>query len=372
MQIKRIDLYKYSVNIPTVHFQNNIAASEKQRFFVVIKISTDRDYAGYSMAGHFVHQNYHSIIEGISRVADFILGKDPWEKQLIWDYLRVMERRGILSIQAFGAIDVALWDLCGKIVDQPIVNLLGRVRDTIPVYASCQKHGTIEEYLQEIKSLQKRGIKIYKLHPIGNLRQDIKLAESIYNEYKGQIQYIFDGTFNYSLSEAIFLGKKLDKFGFLWLEDPLKELKIEAYKHLHKKIITPLALGDLSPEFNSQSIAAYLISACCDIIKPDIAYKGGITGSKLMADITSGFGLNCDIHHAGNPLLNVATLHLACSLNNVNSYEWIIPDELHNYGIIDYPEPDTSGTIKCPSGAGLGVHLDFEVLSKNLIKSINL
>jgi len=158
----------------------------------------------------------------------------------------------------------------------------------------------------------------------------------------------------------------------MWLEDPLKEPRVEAYKHLYKKIITPIAIGDLSPSLDSQSILQYLNSECCNIVKPDIAYKGGLTGSRLMAEMAIEHGLECDIHHAGNPLLNIATLHLSCSLDNLSFYEWIIPDSLHNYGVVDYPKPDASGIINCPNGPGLGVELDIKALTKNLIKSFTV
>ena len=372
MKIERVELYKYPAEIPTVHFSKNIVASENKRIFVVIKVITDKGQAGYSMAGHFVHQAYHAIVEGICQAAEFMLAKSPWDRLSIWEYLRVMERRGILPSQAFGAIDVALWDLCGKIAEEPISHLLGRGSRSLPVYASCQKHDTIDEYIEEIGALQQKGIKRYKLHPTGHLDQDIQLSEEIYKQYNGQIKYMFDGTFNYSLSEAILLGKVLDKYGFFWLEDPLKEPKLDAYRHLYEKIVTPLAVGDLSPSLDSQSIAAYMCSNCFDIVKPDVAYKGGITGSKRMAQIAAAHGLDCDVHHGGNPLLNVATLHLMSSLNNVSAYEWIIPEGLHDYGILDYPKPDEEGLIHCPEGPGLGVQLDFESLTKYPVKSISV
>jgi L-alanine-DL-glutamate epimerase-like enolase superfamily enzyme len=114
------------IEIPTVHFSKNIEANENKRIFVVIKVMTDKGQAGYSIAGHFVHQAYHAMVEGICQAAEFMLAKSPSDRLSIWEYLRIMERRGILPSRAFGAIDVALWDLCGKIAEAPISHLLGR------------------------------------------------------------------------------------------------------------------------------------------------------------------------------------------------------------------------------------------------------
>jgi L-alanine-DL-glutamate epimerase-like enolase superfamily enzyme len=118
-----------------------------------------------------------------------------------------------------GPVDVALWDLAAKAAGLPLFRLLGAYRTTLPVYASSQFMPEVEDYVHDAALYRQRGINAYKIHPSGDWQTHIKIAQRLREAYPDMTRMI-DPASNYTLTEAVAVGRELERLRFVWLEEP--------------------------------------------------------------------------------------------------------------------------------------------------------
>ena len=142
----------------------------------LVEVLTDAGIVGYSSARAQGGTGGRAIAESILKTArPRVIGQDPMRREAIWQSLATLERAGYLPIFATSAIDVALWDIAGKALGQPVWRLLGGYRDRLPAYASSAHMETVEAYLSELDDVRARGYRAYKIHPTGRDDEDIAL-----------------------------------------------------------------------------------------------------------------------------------------------------------------------------------------------------
>ena len=132
------------------------------------------------------------------------------------------ENRSVYT-NVIGAIDICLWDINGKVADQPIHRLLGTCKNEVPAYSSTAYHETIEAYAEEAVLFKELGWGAHKLHPHGDPDTDILICEAVRDAVGDDMLLMLDSMWAYRYSDALRVGRAIEDMDYYWYEDPLVE-----------------------------------------------------------------------------------------------------------------------------------------------------
>ncbi len=274
---------------------------------------------------------------------------------------------------ALAAIDVALWDLKGQILDQPIYRLLGGAwRTEMPFYASIggNAHHTVDEVVRQVEAwlpLQPALVKIRfdgdKTQRDTDLAGDIEKARAVRNLVGADFPLAFDANNTYSVTGALRVGRVLEELGYSWFEEPVAHLHTRSFEQLAGKLDIPIAAGE--QEYTLRGIQT-LIDAGVAILQPDIVKTGGFTGMSDMAALAKVAGVDF-VPHQTQPLLgHTANLHLVASLLHSHfPCEWNDRSGQQNTAV-NIPVFPENGVFRLSEAPGLGIDWNAVELEKRL------
>ncbi|MGA2841084.1 MAG: enolase C-terminal domain-like protein [Steroidobacteraceae bacterium] len=348
--------------IPPVVYGPNIRMPGGPSTLGLLAISTDDGATGHSFLGGATRG---AELEGralIETLKPLLMAQNPLDRERLNQ--RMWGRGRLTMVRAIGAVDVALWDLAGKIAGLPVHQLLGSYRDSIPAYASSQALGSPEEYCEQALYYKSRGWQAYKIHPPHPWADDIKVCTEVRNAVGEGYPLMLDATWSYDYPTAVRVGRAIQDLGFHWFEDPLTEWNIHGYQKLRQQLHVPLMATEL-PFAGLDQYAPWLLGQATDFLRGDVCFKGGITTCVKAAHLAEAFGMNFEIHHGSNSLNNVACLHIAMAIRNCEYFEVLLPDAANKFGLVEDIEVDSQGLVHAPMGPGLGVEIDFDCIKRN-------
>ena len=155
---------------------------------------------------------------------------------------------------------------------------------------------------------------------------------------------MYDGSAGFDLVESLYVGKALQDAGYLWLEEPMREFNIEAYRKLADALLIPILSGETSDGAH-YNIADFIVQGAGDMVRTSTHYKGGITGGLRVAHLAEAFNLRAEVH-GGGP----ANLHLACAVPNNTYYESLV----YSLDLEVEPGIGRDGCISPPQVPGIG------------------
>ena len=197
----------------------------------VVTVETDQGINGNAFLGSSrVGANHHApgLIEFIKPI---VMGRNPLDIGAIWQDMWKMNRS--VSTYVIAAIDVCLWDINGKMANQPIHRLLGTYKETAPVYSSTAYHETKEEYAEEAIKFKELGWTAHKIHPHGNPKYDIEICKAVREAVGDDMKLMLDSMWAYQYEDSVRVGRAIEDLNFYWYEDPLVEEDIYSYKKLY-------------------------------------------------------------------------------------------------------------------------------------------
>jgi L-alanine-DL-glutamate epimerase-like enolase superfamily enzyme len=260
-------------------------------------------------------------------------------------------------------VDVALWDLGGKVAGLPIHRMLGSYRESIPAYASSEVLPSKEAYAEEAVRIKESGLHGYKIHPPAVWRQDIEICRHVRKAVGEGYHLMLDSTWSYNYVEALRVGRALEELDYYWFEDPLDADDITNYVKLRQKLDIPIMATEYSPG-GFQAYAPWIIMQATDFLRGDVAVKGGISALVKIAHLAEAFHMNLEVHHGGNSLNNVANLQVILAIPNTEYFEILLPDSTQKYGLVEDLTAGRDGTVRPPDGPGLGARIDFELIER--------
>jgi L-alanine-DL-glutamate epimerase-like enolase superfamily enzyme len=327
---------------------------------LVLQVRTDEGITGQSMvycgqsgvpAAHF----YAEIMR------PFLVGRDPARIEAIWQEMLVLDRfHAFMQINYPGPIDVALWDIAGQRAGLPLWQMLGGYRDRIPCYESSPFYPEIDDYVAHALRAREMGFKAFKLHPPRAARREVEACTAVREAVGDSMVLMSDPVAAYDHREALWVGRHLERLDYYWFEEPLADTDIHGYIELCRALDIPIA----GVEFLSGGVfttAEYIVRRAVDIVRSDVSWKGGFTGFRKTAALAEAFGLKCEIHLTVVPLLQVANLHAACAIKNCDYHE-VAGAEGETWGLKHTFALDADGCMAAPSGPGLGVDVDWDVI----------
>lgn len=348
-----------------------------ERCICVVKITTsDGQYGwgeGYGPA---------SVLEaGINLLKPMVIGKNPLENEVIWSdmYRKTLDfaRRGIL-VASMSAIDVALWDLKGKILGLPVSILLGGAqRSQVRPYATglyfSDYNNPSKDFDKEVRQYIRKGFKAIKMKVGLGIKEDYKNVKRMREVIGEDIELMIDSNHAYTLREAVTLAKKLEPFNISWFEEPLSPEYYSQYNELRSKTTIPIAGGEC--EYLRFGFHQLLRNKSVDILQPDICASGGLTEAKKIAALASTYGIEIIPHTWGTAIGIHVALHFIANLESIPG-RMMSPDFLMEFdqtenGLrerLTYPKIEmVDGMIDIPKRPGLGIDIDEAVLREYAI-----
>ena len=207
---------------------------------IAIKLTTDTGIEGVAtcMAARSGAVSEAYLQESIGPV---VLGRDPHDREAIFQELWTIDRHeAFFPVFLPGPVDVALWDICAKEAGLPLYKYIGACRDSLPVYASGNFHGTVKEYVDEALYYQSKGIPGYKAHPGGPVSFDMEVHQAIRDAVGPDYLLMSDPVGDYTLNEAVTVGRQLEKLNYKWFEEPFRDFELYKYTELCRVLDIPL------------------------------------------------------------------------------------------------------------------------------------
>ena len=316
----------------------------------------------------------------IDWLGELIVGDDPLHVETIWSKLQrkinVFGRRGVL-VAAISAIDIALWDLRGKLLGQPVSVLMGgRRREKVKVYATGLYFTDTDDLpgalANEARGYAEQGFQAMKMKIGLGIRTDLENVRAVRDAIGDEIELMVDANCAYSLAEAARLAQLLEPYSIGWFEEPLSPEDYEGYAELRTRTTIPIAGGE--SEYLLAGFRHLLADRCVDIAQPDICGAGGLTECKRIAALARAFQINLTPHSWGTGVAFAAGVHLVSTLD-VAPGRLRMPEPLLEFDRSPNPLRDNmttprlaaeDGYVAVPTAPGLGVDVDMDCLSRHL------
>jgi L-alanine-DL-glutamate epimerase-like enolase superfamily enzyme len=306
-----------------------------------------------------------------------LIGADPLDHAVLQD--RLLHRFAKLGPEgaltgALAAIDIALWDLKGKLLQQPICKLAGGAwRTRLPFYASIGGNGerTIDDVVRAVEARladQPAAVKIRfdndRTLLDHDIPGDIAKARAVRKLVGDGFPLAFDANNGYSTGGAIRVGRALEELGYWWFEEPVQHYHVKAMGEVAQRLDITVSAGE---QTYTLSGLADLITAGVRMVQPDIVKMGGITGLLRCAALAQAHGVELVPHQTQPMIGHTANLHLSASqLHMTKPCEWNDPS-LRQHAVFENPPRPRDGLFEPPDGPGLGLVLNEAELAKRRV-----
>lgn len=303
----------------------------------------------------------------VKNVQNLLVGKDPFDINRHATALYAPYRE-------WGApVEIALWDLLGKIVDQPLYKLWGGTRDKVLPYAAMWGIGTPEDRAEVASRLKADGWRAIKLRSgFPTLKEDVRLIELVRKAVGDDFHILTDGNKApgdanaggedptlWNFQRAVDTAREYQRLGVYWLEEPLPRYAFDLLGELNRLVEIPLAGGEAN--WGVHEFRGMLDHGCFDVLMPEVI-RLGPTMSRHIAVLAAAENKQVSPHGASyeRRLASICCLHLVGSMPNAPIVEFIheppIGDLFAGWSIFENaPVLEKDGSMRIPSGPGLGV-----------------
>jgi L-alanine-DL-glutamate epimerase-like enolase superfamily enzyme len=338
-----------------------------KRDLVLVTITADDGTVGYGEAHHGLAPT--AVAEVINHsLAPLVTGADAMDREWIYDriYRAQYATHGTGAAVAMGAsgIDIALWDLAGKLLGQPVTKLLGGSPRKVRAYAGGLALGfqPLDTLEAEVGRLADAGYTAIKLRVGQEVGIDAERVRHIRRTFGDGLDIAVDAQTRYDMLDIGAIARYCEENRVYWLEEPFTTDNIDGYLAIKRRTATPLAAGE--NHFTRQTFRDLLRAGALDILQADCTKAGGISEVKKIGDMAAAWHLHLAPHTSQSVLSTAANLAVLgaspnglifeADLAEVNPYRDRLATNAPTVG---------GGNIEVPDGPGLGVDIDTSVLA---------
>lgn len=385
------DVEAITLHIPLDFELHHAQGAFDSRSTVLVKIHTDGDTTGIGEAAFFTgpSRSTATIIE--EELTPRILGRDPRYPERIWEDLfrqTYWGGRGGPTICAMSGIDIALWDLYGKLVEEPVHRLLGGYADRVRAYASGGYYSDPDDrdrLVEEMRDHVADGFRAVKMKtgwdvegpteppdrygpPTPNsLDRDIERIRAVREAVGPDVALMIDSNNGWDPSTTIRVANRLDEVGLYFIEEPVTTEDREGMKHIRDSVDVPIAGCETA--YTRYAFRDLLADGCLDVVQPGVNWAGGITECRRIAALAAAH--DCPVvpnsfHSAVNL---TAAIHLTCAIPNgpFVEYDRTRANMLTTDLIRDPITIDDEGYVAPRDAPGLGIELDDEFVEAHRV-----
>ena len=341
-----------------------------KNYHVFLEVHTDHGTSGWGAC----YSEKGQVVGALNWLKRFVVGESPLETERLTEKLHQITfwlGRGGAMTHAISAVNLALWDLAGKILNQPVSVLLGgSFHRTVQAYGSIL-FVPLETLSRRIEEMKARGFRAIKLgwEPFGHQSpaQDEELVRQARAAAGDDIVLLLDMGGSYPFwklrfKDALERARMAANYGIHWLEEPLAPDDIEGYTRLTGQSPVKIAHGEVLTR--RQSFIPYFDRGAMDIVQPDVSKVGGLSEMRRIAWMAQDRGIEVAPHGWNTAVGVAADIHLVSSLPSRSYVEFNVGNALVE-DLIDKPfRLDADGCLPVPDGPGMGIELDRERLKK--------
>jgi D-arabinonate dehydratase len=344
---------------------------------IITRVYTDTGLVGETFGGDEDRTQAEIVSLMRDHFEPLLVGEDPRDVERLWRkmfFCKVdlgnrglhtldLHNRGIL-MQAISAVDMALWDLLGKIYQAPLYKLLGGYRDKVPIIGIggyYKQDNEAQGLREEIKYYQDMGLAGIKLK-VGRvaLEQDLMRLNTVRQAGGDDFIIICDANQGWTPTDAIEFCRQAERFKVRWIEEPVRWYdQLEGLRLVREGTSIPVCAGQ--GEITGFGCRDLITQGRVNVLNVDVTLAGGVTEWKRIADMAALF--HVDMGHHEEPQV---ALHLLAGRPNT-LYVEIFPDYNRDPMWFDLPVQQPrirAGYMELPSGPGLGLALNEEVIAK--------
>lgn len=360
--------------------------------YFFIEVETDEGVTGWGEITTTTPIANRTVAHMIHHLNDLLVGEDPSKIERIWNKtfrtFTYMGSRGA-TCNAVSGIDIALWDIRGKVLGQPIYNLLGgAVRDDILLYchpngSKLKEQATCEE---EIGAILESGHTALKFDPFPHLdnqsprndgyldggmsKQGEKIARDITARVRDitgpDIEILIDAHGRFNVPTAIRLCRALEEAGDIdWFEEPVPVESYKALRQVREKVNAQICVGErLHTRWEFVPIFEHELA---DYVMPDVTWTGGISELKKISTMAEAYYIPVSPHDASGPINVVAGSQVMMTVPNFYRVETSRWDLSRYNSLITEPLDNSGGRLHLTDKPGLGIEMDMDYLRKNYV-----
>jgi L-alanine-DL-glutamate epimerase-like enolase superfamily enzyme len=364
--------------------------------WTIVKIETDVGVTGLGEA--YPSPGVHEVITDYLRPV--LLGENPLDVERLYYLMRGSlsgrgSQQGIGTI-AISGVELALWDAAGKVLDQPVYQLLGgKLREEVRVYADChagEAMVTSARSGQEIQIYQPEAyaaaaaaavddgfdaIKFDLDVPSGRELDTIsrhldspeiehkrQIVEAVMDAVGTKAEVAVDLHWNFSPETAERLCRAIESYNLCWIEDPLPPENVEAMRSLNERTDVPLMTGE--NRYGRHGFRDLIEQQAVAFLSPDVPKTGGIAETKKIADFAETYYQTIVPHNIGSPVATMATAQLAATVPNFLALEYHAREVQWWEDLVASEKPIIEdGRITIPDDPGLGIELNWDVVEEH-------
>ena len=365
MKITDVKTIRLRATIPAEGQVLSRSGVRNTRSTTLVQVETDDGVSGIgSCSGN--GELIEIIIEKVLK--PLLVGMDPTAIEDIWDraYMRGGHKefgtRGI-GIVALSGVDIALWDILGKVRGLPIYQLLGgKCRDQVPVYATALYPEEPSKVARRARGFADQGFHGVKIKVGFDLDQDIRIVRAVRQELGKDFIIMTDANQGYSVDVALKASDAFAECGAFWLEEPLFVEDIEGHAILREKGKTPIAVGEnLHTRYAFEN---FIVRQAVDFIQPDVARAGGISEIKKITALAAKHKVPVSFHTWGDGVALAASVHLSAALRDCIVMELDYTYNPLREELLREPFKVQEGYLIPPEKPGLGIELSQDALRK--------
>jgi mannonate dehydratase len=387
-------LYLKEKNMPIITDIKTILTAPEGINLIVVKVLTDQEGLYGLGCSTFAYRELavKSVIDDYLK--PLLVGRDVHQIEDMWHlmYYNAYWRNDAISNNAISGVDIALWDIKGKIAGLPVYDLLGgKSREAVPFYRHVNGK-TLEEIVEKIEYYKKEKVRHIRIQwglyggitkdlntppnsldgvyidPTRYILDTIKMFEHVRKHCGDEIELIHDVHERLMPKDAIFLAKQLEKYRLFFLEDPFSPDQTDYLINLRKQCATPIGIGEL---FNNPKEWESLIkNRLIDFIRVHISQIGGLTPARKLAIFAEQFGVLTAWHGPGDvsPVGHAVNVHLSLASNNCGILEWCGFSDLM-YKVFPGMPYVKDGYLYVNQNPGFGIDIDEDLAKLYPIKT---
>lgn len=310
----------------------------------------------------------HNIACGLR---ELLIGENPLDTDRLWSkmYRRTMYYgRRAVTICAMAGVDLALWDLKGKLFEQPIWRLLGgRRHESVPAYASILFGSDGRETAEIAQRWREAGYQAIKFgwEPMGRSEAlDIELVRGAREGFGADKTLLVDAGCVWDARTALQRAEAFREFDVGWLEEPLEQDDLEGYVWLRDRSPIPIAAGE--GECGRAAFQPWIDRRALDVYQVDLA-RNGFTDANYIRQRVEEIGARLCNHCYKTPISVAACLHWLSTCHRAFLFEDCVEDSPLRHELTEERVQAVDGVISTPTGPGLGITLDEAFVKRFLV-----
>ncbi len=347
--------------------------------WVYVKVETSEGIVGWGEA-YSQYDRDRAVGAHVEELGRYLVGRDPFQikhfTQIAFD--DYAQRRGSVEFySALSGIEIAMWDICGKALEQPVYNLLGGpVRDKIRVYANgwYYKMTSAKDYADAAEKVVKDGFDAIKMDPLSGPWRNfisreqeeysVEILRTVRKAVGPNIDILLDLHRRLAPMHAVRLADRYAEFNPYYYEEPCMWENVDALAEIRSKISLPVVTGEAI--YAKAGFRPVLDAGAADILNPDVASCGGILELKEIAAMAEPHYVAISPHNYNSTVIALAaTVQASALMPNFIITEYFLPFvELGDEVSPNQLKP-VNGYIPLPTAPGLGVDINEDALKKH-------